>query len=48
MPLYFEKSGLILQTHTWEQRKLSSLSELFTDEDWIESKDQSKPGVRLI
>jgi len=33
---------------TWEQRKLSSLCEKFTDGDWIESKDQSDSGVRLI
>ncbi len=33
---------------TWEQRKLSSLCSLFTDGDWIESKDQSNFGIRLI
>ena len=32
----------------WEQRKLSSLCDKFTDGDWIESKDQSGSGVRLI
>lgn len=32
----------------WEQRKLSSLCSLFTDGDWIESKDQSNFGIRLI
>lgn len=32
----------------WEQRKLASLFVLFTDGDWIESKDQSDSGVRLI
>ena len=32
----------------WEQRKLMSLCEKFTDGDWIESKDQSGFGVRLI
>ena len=32
----------------WEQRKLSSLCEKFTDGDWIEAKDQSDSGVRLI
>lgn len=35
-------------TDTWEQRKLSSLCSLFTDGDWIESKDQSNFGIRLI
>lgn len=32
----------------WEQRKLASLCEKFTDGDWIESKDQSNFGVRLV
>ena len=32
----------------WEQRKLSELCEKFTDGDWIEAKDQSDSGVRLI
>ncbi len=32
----------------WEQRKLISLCEKFTDGDWIEAKDQSDFGVRLI
>ena len=35
-------------TETWEQRKLVSLCEKFTDGDWIEAKDQSNSGVRLI
>ena len=35
-------------TGSWEQRKLSSLCEKFTDGDWIESKDQSDSGVRLV
>ena len=32
----------------WEQRKLVSLCEKFTDGDWIEAKDQSSSGIRLI
>ena len=32
----------------WEQRKLESLCDLFTDGDWIESRDQSNSGVRLV
>ena len=32
----------------WEQRKLEGLCDLFTDGDWIESKDQCDSGVRLI
>ncbi|MDD4699833.1 MAG: restriction endonuclease subunit S [Oscillospiraceae bacterium] len=32
----------------WEQRKLADLCEKFTDGDWIESKDQSGSGVRLV
>ena len=35
-------------TDPWEQRKLASLCEKFTDGDWIESKDQSDFGVRLV
>ena len=35
-------------TDPWEQRKLASLCKKFTDGDWIESKDQSDSGVRLI
>ncbi|NLU51761.1 MAG: restriction endonuclease subunit M [Clostridiaceae bacterium] len=35
-------------TEAWEKRKLVSLCEKFTDGDWIESKDQSDYGVRLI
>lgn len=32
----------------WERRKLLSLCDKFTDGDWIETKDQSTSGVRLI
>ena len=32
----------------WEQRNLRDLCVLFTDGDWIESKDQSDSGVRLV
>jgi len=39
--------SIIVKT-TWEQRKLSSLCDKFTDGDWIEAKDQSSSGVRLI
>ena len=35
-------------TNDWEQRKVSELCEKFTDGDWIEAKDQSDSGVRLI
>ena len=35
-------------TFSWEQRKLASLCVKFTDGDWIESKDQSDFGVRLV
>ena len=33
---------------TWELRKFSDLCSMFTDGDWIEAKDQSTEGVRLI
>ena len=35
-------------TGDWEQRKLEGLCDLFTDGDWIETKDQCGSGVRLI
>ena len=35
-------------TGDWEQRKLEQLCAVFTDGDWIEAKDQSNAGVRLI
>ena len=35
-------------TVEWQTNKLVSLCDLFTDGDWIESKDQSSEGVRLI
>jgi len=35
-------------TDAWEQRKLKDLCDLFTDGDWIEAKDQSDLGIRLI
>ena len=35
-------------TLTWEQRKLGELCEKFADGDWIEAKDQSSSGIRLI
>ena len=35
-------------TDDWEQRKLSSLFARFDDGDWIEAKDQSSLGVRLV
>jgi len=35
-------------TDAWEQRKLETLCVVFTDGDWIEAKDQSNSGIRLI
>lgn len=35
-------------TEDWEQRKLGAMCSLFIDGDWIESKDQSNEGIRLI
>jgi type I restriction enzyme S subunit len=35
-------------TNVWEQRKLKDLCTVFADGDWIESKDQSNSGVRLL
>ena len=35
-------------TDDWEQRKLSTLFEKFDDGDWIEAKNQSSAGFRLV
>jgi len=32
----------------WEVKKLGDVCEVFTDGDWIEKKDQSSDGIRLI
>ena len=32
----------------WKSNKLSELCEVFADGDWVESKDQSPDGIRLI
>ena len=40
--------AIVSFTLYWEQRKLVNLCEKFTDGDWIEAKDQSHSGVRLI
>lgn len=32
----------------WEEQRLDALCEVFTDGDWIEAKDQSKDGIRLV
>lgn len=32
----------------WKEKSISDVCEVFTDGDWIESKDQSKKGIRLI
>ena len=39
--------GSMVKTH-WKLEKLESLCNFFTDGDWIESKDQSQDGIRLI
>lgn len=57
---YFEKLDHLITLHqrksfynianinVWEQRKLESLCDVFTDGDWIEAKDQSDSGIRLV
>jgi type I restriction enzyme, S subunit len=32
----------------WQSKKLGDLCEVFADGDWVESKDQSSEGIRLI
>ena len=34
--------------HGWQKTSLADLCEVFADGDWIESKDQSAEGIRLI
>lgn len=34
--------------HNWQIKKIGEIAEIFTDGDWIESKDQSTHGIRLI
>ena len=33
---------------TWQTKKLSVICDVFADGDWIEKKDQSREGIRLI
>jgi type I restriction enzyme S subunit len=33
---------------TWETKTLGEVCEVFADGDWVESKDQSSEGIRLI
>ncbi|MDO8590554.1 MAG: restriction endonuclease subunit S [bacterium] len=33
---------------SWQTKKLTELCEVFADGDWIEKKDQSREGIRLI
>ncbi len=32
----------------WQTKKLVEICDLFADGDWIEKKDQSEEGIRLI
>ncbi|MDD2490299.1 MAG: restriction endonuclease subunit S [Bacilli bacterium] len=40
--------NFIFCNYAWEQRELNELCDKLTDGDWIESKDQSDSGVRLV
>lgn len=40
--------NLLLKNKLWTINKLAEVCEVFADGDWIESKDQSPEGVRLI
>jgi type I restriction enzyme S subunit len=35
-------------TNGWQTKKLGDVCEVFADGDWVESKDQSSDGIRLI
>jgi restriction endonuclease S subunit len=39
---------MALAEMSWEVKPLGELCEVFTDGDWIESKDQSPEGIRLV
>ena len=43
-----DSAKIVQKTISWEQRKLGDICPTFLDGDWIESKDQSDSGVRLI
>ena len=34
--------------NNWQTKKLGEICDFFTDGNWIESKDQSSNGMRLI
>jgi type I restriction enzyme S subunit len=36
------------EANAWEQRKLGDICSTFADGDWIEAKDQSNSGIRLL
>jgi type I restriction enzyme S subunit len=42
------KSKELRMKQGWEVKKLGEICEVFADGDWIESKDQSLEGIRLI
>lgn len=42
------KVGIDYSNSTWSMTKISELATLFDDGNWIESKDQSSDGLRLI
>lgn len=46
---YTDGNGTHLKfTGDWQQHKLETLCDLFADGDWIETKDQSNSGIRLV
>ena len=45
---FLRKISSLILAIAWEQRKLGELCEKFADGDWIEAKDQSSSGIRLI
>ena len=46
--MHYEPQHPSKSTNPWEQRKLGWLCDKFTDGDWIEAKDQSDSGIRLV
>src|ERR1017187_6267584 len=42
------KASHLATTPKWQTKPLGEVCEVFADGDWVESKDQSPEGIRLI
>jgi type I restriction enzyme S subunit len=49
MPSFSELSAPPLEKKSrWQVKRLSDICEVFTDGDWVETKDQAPEGIRLV